>query len=316
MLNLVFLVDFVLCIGIGAGAILVAHQLIASYGGGFLRQYFYYLAAFYAFAVHGIWGQIATRALLGSLEVAPAVVETAANVLPLLGVPFLFVSWLMLLGMAGALFAVAFKPAWSVVHVALFLLLIAGSWFAVDVLQTAPAGIAENLLGVEAAVAVGLEAIYVAAFVVIALRFGARNAAPRRRTMLATFTALIAGGFVLRAAVLPFAFVFPWVLGAVLVYFASNLVPLLYVWRHADALFEPIKAASTDTQRMEQLFDRFGVTKREREIVREICSGKTNREIAETLFISLQTVKDHTHRIYRKLGVGSRVQLVQKVSDA
>jgi ATP/maltotriose-dependent transcriptional regulator MalT len=32
------------------------------------------------------------------------------------------------------------------------------------------------------------------------------------------------------------------------------------------------------------------------------------------LFISLQTVKDHTHRIYSKIGIRSRMQLVQLVN--
>ena len=59
-----------------------------------------------------------------------------------------------------------------------------------------------------------------------------------------------------------------------------------------------------------------GVTKRERQVVREICLGKTNKQIADELFISLQTVKDHTHRIYSKLGVKSRMQLVQLMDAA
>lgn len=314
MLNLVFIVDFVLCLAVAAGAILVAHQLITTYSDEFPRHYFYYLAAFYGFAVYGIWGQIATRALLGSLDVAPEVVESAANILPLLGVPFLFISWLMLLSMASSLFGVSLKTAWIPVHVALFLLLIAGAWLAVDVLQTAPAGLAQNLLAIEAAAAVGLESLYVAAFLVMALRFGPRLPTERRPRLFA-FTALLVGSFVVRGAVLPLAFAFPWVIVAVLVYFGSNLVPLIYIWRIADRLFEPVKAEATSAERMARLFEQHKITKRERQIVREICTGKTNREIAETLFISLQTVKDHTHRIYSKLGINSRIQLVQKMSE-
>jgi len=314
MLNLIFIADFLLCLGMAAGAILFAHQLTATYSDEFPRHYFYYLAAFYGFAVYGIWGQIATRAVLGSLDVPPDVIETAANLLPLLGVPFLFISWLMLLTMAGSLFAAPLKAAWMPVHAAIFLVLIAGAWLAVDVLQTAPAGLAGSLLGIETAVLVGLEALYVAAFLILALRFGARQTAGRRRALLA-FTALLVGGFVARSAALPLAFRYPWVVAAVLVYFGSNLAPLLYIWLSADRIFEPVKAETTSAERMERLFEQHGVTKRERQIVREICTGKTNREIAETLFISLQTVKDHTHRIYSKLGISSRIQLVQKMSE-
>jgi DNA-binding CsgD family transcriptional regulator len=60
----------------------------------------------------------------------------------------------------------------------------------------------------------------------------------------------------------------------------------------------------------ENLFARFGITRREREIVKQVCAGKSNQEIADTLFISLQTVKDHTHRIYLKMDIKSRVQLI------
>ena len=59
----------------------------------------------------------------------------------------------------------------------------------------------------------------------------------------------------------------------------------------------------------------FGISKREAEIILEICSGKTNKAIADKLFITLQTVKDHTHRIYSKTQVKSRVQLANLVSE-
>ena len=67
---------------------------------------------------------------------------------------------------------------------------------------------------------------------------------------------------------------------------------------------------------MEHVFERYGVTKRERQIVQKICLGKTNQQIANELFISLQTVKDHTHRIYSKIGINSRMQLVQMMNVA
>ena len=52
-----------------------------------------------------------------------------------------------------------------------------------------------------------------------------------------------------------------------------------------------------------------GLAKREREIVSHICQGYRNKEIAQKLNISEQTVKSHCTRIYRKLGVSDRLQL-------
>ncbi|QIK69004.1 hypothetical protein G7062_01325 [Erysipelothrix sp. HDW6C] len=54
------------------------------------------------------------------------------------------------------------------------------------------------------------------------------------------------------------------------------------------------------------------LTEREVEVLKALAQGKTNREIAERLFISLATVKTHLINLYRKLEVSSRVQAVQK----
>ena len=51
------------------------------------------------------------------------------------------------------------------------------------------------------------------------------------------------------------------------------------------------------------------LTQREEQIVRAIARGLMNRQIAEELRISEQTVKNQLTTIYQKLGVQSRVQL-------
>jgi DNA-binding NarL/FixJ family response regulator len=51
------------------------------------------------------------------------------------------------------------------------------------------------------------------------------------------------------------------------------------------------------------------LTKKEKEIVALICSGYRNKEIAQKLDISEQTVKSHCNRIFKKVGVSDRLQL-------
>ncbi len=53
------------------------------------------------------------------------------------------------------------------------------------------------------------------------------------------------------------------------------------------------------------------LTAREREVVSHISRGETNAEIAEVLYLSPHTVKEHTSAIYRKLGVRNRAQAVK-----
>ena len=48
---------------------------------------------------------------------------------------------------------------------------------------------------------------------------------------------------------------------------------------------------------------------REKEIVQHVAQGFRNREIGEKLFISEQTVKNHLHNIFDKLGVSDRLEL-------
>jgi len=56
------------------------------------------------------------------------------------------------------------------------------------------------------------------------------------------------------------------------------------------------------------------LTKKEREVAELICLGYTNADIAKVLYISEQTVKTHTKKIYPKLGVHSRLELATLVS--
>lgn len=51
------------------------------------------------------------------------------------------------------------------------------------------------------------------------------------------------------------------------------------------------------------------LAQREREIALHVCQGYRNKEIAEKLHISEQTVKSYCNRIYKKLGVSDRLQL-------
>ena len=52
------------------------------------------------------------------------------------------------------------------------------------------------------------------------------------------------------------------------------------------------------------------LTRRERQIVRLIADGLSNKEIASALHIELATVKNHVHNILEKLGVGHRTEAV------
>lgn len=63
-----------------------------------------------------------------------------------------------------------------------------------------------------------------------------------------------------------------------------------------------------DSQKLEEL----AITRREHEILDLIAEGLSNREIAERIFVTENTVKTHAYRLFDKLGVRRRVQAVQR----
>lgn len=60
------------------------------------------------------------------------------------------------------------------------------------------------------------------------------------------------------------------------------------------------------------LMESLNITKRELGVLEELAEGRSNKEIAERLHVSPNTVKTHVANLYDKLEVGQRVQAVQK----
>jgi DNA-binding NarL/FixJ family response regulator len=56
------------------------------------------------------------------------------------------------------------------------------------------------------------------------------------------------------------------------------------------------------------------LTPTERDVVRHAAEGLGNKDIAERLFISPRTVQTHLTHVYSKLGLTSRIQLVQEAA--
>jgi len=63
---------------------------------------------------------------------------------------------------------------------------------------------------------------------------------------------------------------------------------------------------------LELALEKLTITPREYEVLQCIAQGLSNQEIAERLFVSLNTVKTHTSNLFAKLGAQRRTQAVQK----
>jgi DNA-binding NarL/FixJ family response regulator len=71
--------------------------------------------------------------------------------------------------------------------------------------------------------------------------------------------------------------------------------------------------ANTSTQPATFVFKHeLGLTRREQQLVQMISGGLTNKEIAAQLNLSEQTIKNHVHRMLRKLGTSDRFAAVER----
>lgn len=314
MLSIIFIVAFTFCLGIAMAAIWVSHKGIGTYNTDFHRNYFYFHVTFYAFAFYGIWGQILMRALLTMIGTDYTIVAMAANFLPVLGVPFLAISWIMLVKMGFGLAEIPVKKKVSLFHAIFFVCMIPLLWGLFIIFYHEYWLFGEQWAYAEIGLMLFIELASMVFFSVIVIH-NSKKFKKTKRNIVILFAILMMGGLLLRGVALPFLFFGPWyVAPIILLIFLSNFIPLFYLTQKADIVFIPVFAGHPNEEKKRLLCKKYRITKREKEIVDGICAGKTNQQIADELFISLQTVKDHTHRIYSKIGINSRMKLVQLVN--
>lgn len=316
LISLTFIVLFIFCLAIVVASLLIGHQFTNTYNAEFHRNYFYYLITFFAFALYGILTQVLIHTLLPLIDSDKNLIGTIVNFLPVLSTPFLIVSWVMLIKMGYSLSEIKTKGRELQIHLrvlALFLFLMGCLYFLWDTdTKVHP----QRLIYIETGLMTVIELSYMFFFARTVLPYSKKRNTPRKK-IIKNFIGLMFSGSVIRGIALLFLFTesWPWILiPLVLIYFLSNFGPLLYLYRNADATFVPVYAKHPSEEKKTLLFEKYQITKREKEIIEQICEGKTNQQIADTLFISLQTVKDHTHRIYTKIGINSRLKLVQLIN--
>ncbi|MFH1195005.1 MAG: LuxR C-terminal-related transcriptional regulator [bacterium] len=93
--------------------------------------------------------------------------------------------------------------------------------------------------------------------------------------------------------------------------FLFNAITLFWVINYYKHLENGKPAVEANKFSEDELAVKYQISKRELEVIHLVCSGKSNQEIADELFISLGTVKDHLYKIYKKIGIKNRTQLAK-----
>jgi DNA-binding CsgD family transcriptional regulator len=88
-----------------------------------------------------------------------------------------------------------------------------------------------------------------------------------------------------------------------------NLFPFLWIKQYLQKYWS-VSPLTIDKVNMDEIYDKHGISQRERDIAGLLMQGKSNKEIADSLYIAPNTVKNHIHSLFRKLQVRSRFQLM------
>lgn len=83
----------------------------------------------------------------------------------------------------------------------------------------------------------------------------------------------------------------------------------------APVIVREVVPAEVPFVRNAEKVDHMGITPRELEILERMAEGLSTREMAERLFVSENTIKTHTSRLFEKLGARRRTQAVQRARE-
>ena len=305
MIYYLLVVVFILTIAAASGGIVIATQLRSIYKSDLFSALLFFLAFYFTFGFYAIWGQILVSSFLASF-VSPELLKRITDIMVLLGSPFIIFASLMFLRFSRELSGRKTGNRFILWYVLINIMIIAGLGFIVFKYNS-------------------IQALAVIRYYFILLSF------------FYTITGLFCFLFPLSGLVkirdlknMAFVLMTLMILNNALLLFydTSIFIALLFifsfftygsfipVYMRFRANLSRLMPNQENGNSFEFFCDKYAISPREKEIIREICHGLSNQQIADKLFISLQTVKDHTHRIYSKTECSSRARLIRLVNES
>lgn len=316
MSNIFFVAIAVISISIGLFVIWVTYKLHKKYQLNYLSTYLYFQIFFFVFGVYGILGKEIAQKILRQQDSVDRSIESFGHFFVFLGIPFLLFAWYMFVRLCHEI--IDQKISWDMSLVIFFVLGFVFTAYGtiIGLLNLVEVGDTQFKLLSKIS---GFLYVFLEVFVIFMALTRIFINSPKisdknKRVALQSFASLNLVG--LGAGIILFLFLNQHRTFGILylfVFFVRNIPPLLswraYLRRHFVASALP----ATGEAVWQRFVNRYKISKREEEVVRLICDGKTNKEISEILYISLQTVKDHVYRIFQKTDVKNRVLLINLV---
>lgn len=299
-----FIFCFIISVGLAALGVMTAYRLKKPEDKPFASSLFYYVIFLTAFGFYSIWSYLIFEFLLNHVITSEETLVNIVGIFPFLGFPLLIVAWYLFIQFSIELVGQKLNGYISIAYftacVLLFLFL--ANYFKNQLIRDEAVELELILKGFAMVhlLLVGLGCL------LILFKSTLKQNEGRKETILAVILAPL-----LLAETSLFMVSSHWIFVVLFIVFYFShpaLLPAYFYFKRTSG-----EAISDDT--FEAFCSKFEISKREAEIIQEICRGKTNQAIADALFITVQTVKDHAHRIYTKTGVKNRIQLSNLVNE-
>lgn len=306
-----YIATFIISSGLAVLGIIISLQLYQVHEKPIFQVLLYQQIFLISFFLYGIWGNMGLREIIADLNLSNELTTKLTIFIPVLGIPFLVFSWFMQVRFAFVLNGFQISKLAAIIYFPAFIVVI----FVFSVFIQKEIIVINNnadLFVIQTLVVLNLAIHF---FFILPFLMKKKYTPIINET---GFTGKVAvfylGGVVLYSAALCFYNIFGFIstcVSIILLFAGSIFIPVAIKFK-SKAVVKDIQTYSMGFSEFCNLYE---ISKREAEIVLEICTGKTNKAISEKLFITLQTVKDHNHRIFTKTGVKSRVQLANLVRE-
>ena len=306
MLHYLVYLIFILSVAFTAGGVVLSSRLRNRYHHEIFSTLLYFQVFIFTFGFYGIWGQVVIKAFLSTL-ISEELLLKFSDIAMLLGLPFLVFAWLMLiqfsLGVSGRK-----NSNWFVLWFLLvnFFIIIIVGYFISRAGALKPVSLLKYYF-------ISMSFIYylLSSMLIVFPGKGGLVIHDYDRMRIGPGIFLV-----MLLQCLPLLFYnsqpYPAIIFTLIFFAGNTFLPIYFNYATLFTVFSTIQDKDFS---FEDFCKKYEVSPRETDIVREICNGLSNKEISEKLFISLQTVKDHTHRIYTKTSVKSRVQLIYLLKE-
>lgn len=318
MFGIVFAAIAFLSICGGLYAITLIYRLNKRYRLNYLSSYLYFLIFVNVYGLYGILGKDIAQNILLQQQSSFQTIEKISHFFSFLGIPFLIFAWYMFIRLSREI--VGEKLSRSFTMGILFALSTVFAIYGAAIISLNVSSFEDEqfvlISAFFAAIYLVIEVLILSISLLWLLLFIRKIEDKKTQRAARIFAFLYLVGFFIDIGV----YVWAWQKSSfipiyLLIFTLKNIPPLLY-WRYYLRKYYVTSAIPEPSAlKWAQFLEEHNISNREEEVIRHLSAGKSNKEISEVLFISLQTVKDHIYRIYQKTDVKNRVQLINLIQS-